>query len=75
MAQDPRTELGRILRSEGRTQRWLAAQIGIDESRVSHFVHGHRVPEDLRVRIAEALGRKVADVFPPSEGYAEVAAA
>lgn len=67
----PRTRLGQILRSEGRRQRWLADQIGVDEATMSHYVHGRHVPDDRKAVIADALGRSVEDVFPePTEAAA-----
>jgi transcriptional regulator with XRE-family HTH domain len=52
------TELQRILRAEGRKQRWLAAEIGIAESRVSQYVNAVLMPGPVNKRkIALALGR------------------
>lgn len=59
----PVTKLGLILREEGRKQSWLARRLGVDESVVSRWVHGHRVPDDMRPLIAEALSRKRSEIF------------
>lgn len=60
----PKSKLGELLRETGRSQRWLSERIGVDESLMSRYVHGLHVPEDIRPAIAEALERKVEDVFP-----------
>ena len=59
-----RTTLQRILREEGRRQDWLAAQVGVHESHISRIVNGLHCPDDLKQRIADALGRDRAEVFP-----------
>lgn len=61
------TRLKRILREEGRKQRWLASQIGVSESQVHYIVNGLHVADATKRSIAEALGRDVDDVFGPTE--------
>ncbi len=52
------TRLKRILFDEGRTQRSLSVQTGIDEGRLSLFVNGILRPGPVnRQKIADALGR------------------
>jgi transcriptional regulator with XRE-family HTH domain len=58
------TRLAEILDKEGRSQAWLARQIGTTRSRVNEYCRGLHVPDDKREAIAEALERNVTDVFP-----------
>lgn len=54
MAQSP---LKRVMRAQGRTQRWLADQLGIHETVLSKYANGHRPMSDELVReIARILG-------------------
>lgn len=51
------TLLTRVLRDQGRKQRWLADQIGTHESLVSEWVNGHRTISERRARqVADVLG-------------------
>jgi hypothetical protein len=65
-----KTRLGEVLQEEGRRQDWLVARLrerGVkaDKGQVSRWVRGLHVPEEAtRAAIADALGRRVADVFP-----------
>lgn len=59
-----KTRLGFILWDEGRKQIWLADRTAIDKARLSNIVNGLHPSNDEAVAIAEALGRKVDDVFP-----------
>jgi transcriptional regulator with XRE-family HTH domain len=59
-----RTRLKEILDDEGRKLTWLADRIGTSRSLVSAYCNGLHVPEDRKAQIAEALGRKIDDVFP-----------
>lgn len=69
----PVTRLGEILAAEGRKQVWLSEQTGIHGPDLSRIVNGRmNATEDERSRIAEALGRQIADVFPADS--AQVAA-
>lgn len=48
--------------TEGRTQRWLSRQTGIDEALISQYMNGRLHPRQKNASlIASALGRK-ADV-------------
>lgn len=46
------------------TQRDLARRIGVEESYVSAVIRGARRPLWIRVKIAEALGTHVRDLWP-----------
>lgn len=61
-----KTRLQQVLQEEGRKQRWLAEQIGVDEAMVSRYASGLHVPDDKQRLIARALRRRVRDVFPPT---------
>jgi predicted transcriptional regulator len=65
--QPPSSEFGRVLREQGRKQVWLADRLGVDQALVSHWVHGLTVPDDMRGRIAELLGRDEAELFPDQQ--------
>lgn len=57
------TALAEILKTEGRTQRWLARAVGISPPMMGRIVHGRRVPDVKQAHdIARALGRDVADL-------------
>jgi plasmid maintenance system antidote protein VapI len=64
MSSGSETELARILRTEGRKQRWLAAETGIHPTSLNHIVHGRSASDDDALAIARALGRTVDEVFP-----------
>jgi transcriptional regulator with XRE-family HTH domain len=51
------TLLAKVLRDQGRKQRWLAAEIGTNESLVSEWVNGRRTVSEHRARqVASVLG-------------------
>lgn len=58
-----RTRLEQILEVEGRKQTWLAEQVGVTRSAISQIVGGYHASDATREAIAEALGRKIEDVF------------
>lgn len=58
------TPLQRILREDGRRQNWLAEQTGVSRSQLSRIVNGLQCDEATRQSIADALERKVSEVFP-----------
>jgi transcriptional regulator with XRE-family HTH domain len=61
------TPLKRILQAEGRKQSWLAAEVGVDQPTLSRIVSWGTHPDaSIREAIATALGRTVAEVFPPA---------
>jgi len=58
------TELDRVLREERRTGRWLAGEVGTNESHVSRWRAGRHLPEQAtREKIADALGRTAEELF------------
>lgn len=59
-----RTRLQQILIEEGRRQNWVAERAGISPALMSSYVNGLHAPQHRREAIAEALQRKVEDVFP-----------
>lgn len=62
------TRLDQILREEGRSQAWLARQVGVTRSRINEYCRGLHVPDGKRAPIAEALGREIDDVFGEVQG-------
>lgn len=68
------TELQRVIHEEGRKQSWLAGKVGIDQAYLSRIVRGLHCPDDLKRAIADALGRKPADLWPGAEPLEEIAA-
>lgn len=48
----------------GRTQRDIAAAIGMDEGQLSRIVNGLHADDATRERIARELGRKTEDLWP-----------
>lgn len=59
------TPLGEVLRTEGRTQAWLARTLDVQPAQVWSWVHGIHVPEDAtRDQIATALGRTTDELWP-----------
>lgn len=50
--------------ASGRRQKDIAAQIGMDEAGFSRIVNGLHTSEATRERIAQALGRTPADLWP-----------
>jgi transcriptional regulator with XRE-family HTH domain len=51
----------------GRTQRSIAAEVGLREDHLSRIVNGLHADEATCEAIARALGRHVDEVFPPAE--------
>lgn len=71
----PCTPLKSILLAEGRKQSWLAERVGIDQATLSRIVNrGLHCDHATQARIAEVLGRPIADCFPDDDGAAEAAA-
>lgn len=59
------TQLEEVIRSQGRTKRWLASRVGLSESYLGRIVNGtFPVHEEKAVRIANELG--VPPLFWPS---------
>src|SRR3990167_868561 len=48
----------------GKTQEWLAAEIGVDKSTISRYETGTRIPKPTELfKIAKALEIKIIDLF------------
>lgn len=60
----PTTRLGEILEAEGRKQSWLAERVGVDPATLSRIVNGLHPADDTRAKIAAALGRTEAELWP-----------
>ena len=58
------TRLAEILDTEGRSQAWLGRAVGVSRTTIHSYCKGLHVPDDKQEQIAEALCRKVDDVFP-----------
>ncbi len=58
------TPLKRAIFESGSTQRAVALQIGVREDHFSRIVNGLRTTIVIEAKIASALGRPVADLFP-----------
>lgn len=59
------TPLRIAVASSGRTQREIAEEVGINETRLSQIVNGHWNPDaDLRARLAEAVNGRVDELWP-----------
>lgn len=61
------TYLRGILEGEGRTQSWLAKQVGVDRSVICRYAAGLIPPDDKRQAIADALGRTPDEIWPDME--------
>lgn len=60
--------LKRILLAEGRRQTWLAGEVGIDPADLNRIVNRGLIPSDrVKQAIADALGRKVEELWPDAE--------
>lgn len=66
------THLKRAIFESGRTQRAVAAELGLREDQFSRIVNGLRCDEVTQQKIADALGREVADLFPAAGGISPV---
>jgi transcriptional regulator with XRE-family HTH domain len=60
-----RTPIKRAIFESDLTQRELAAQVGLSESRMSLIANGLRVSDELSDKLATALGRSAAELWPP----------
>lgn len=58
------TPLKRAIFESGTTQRAVALHVGIREDHFSRIVNGLRADPEVQARIAAALGRPVAELFP-----------
>jgi ribosome-binding protein aMBF1 (putative translation factor) len=69
------TVLKRIMDAEGRRQSWLAAKVGQNQSEISKIVKRGLVPDlEVQVAIADALGRKVEELWPADHDSRQAAA-
>lgn len=51
------TNLGEVMQAQGRRQTWLAAQLGVHKSLITHILKGRRsVARDSGERIASLMG-------------------
>ena len=51
------TNLKAVIRSQGRTKRWVAAQVGVSESHLHRVADGERLTTEVKANeIAELLG-------------------
>ena len=65
------TPLRRVMREQGRTQKWLAARVGTDQGQISDYCRGVHLPQpSMRAAIAEAVGEPVERLFPAHEAAA-----
>lgn len=61
--------LKEVLRSQGRSARWVAQQVGISETLISHAIYGRKtVTHDTARRIAEVLGVRFGLLFELPDG-------
>lgn len=58
------TPLKRLIFESGRTQRDIAAEVGVSEWTLSRIVNGLHTTERMQAAISDALGRTVEEVFP-----------
>jgi transcriptional regulator with XRE-family HTH domain len=66
--------LGPILLAQGRKRTWLAAQVGVHPSLITHILSGRRTAsEELATRIAAVLGIPLFFVFESHEREHSVA--
>lgn len=60
------------LEAQGRTQRWLARQLGIHWTHLTHYKNGTRKPsEEIVRRSAELLGLPESVVLQPAPVFPE----
>jgi transcriptional regulator with XRE-family HTH domain len=67
MNDTPRTPLQRVLREQDIRQYRLAALVGVTEAHISRIANGLHPTEDMKGRIARALGREIAELWPTDE--------
>jgi hypothetical protein len=60
------TPLRQVLDAEGRRQSWLADLVGVDRADMNRAVNrGMHLGDDKHQAIADALNRRVEELFPP----------
>jgi transcriptional regulator with XRE-family HTH domain len=63
------TQLGLVMKEQGRTKRWLAQRIGVSESLVGKVISGDRtMPESKARQAASALGLPFGVLFELRDG-------
>ncbi|MCI6438762.1 helix-turn-helix transcriptional regulator [Fibrobacter sp.] len=68
MAEPFNARLQRLLSNSGMTQKELAAQAGVTEAAVSHYIKGDRVPRSSVVlKLAETLDVSVDELMGPDK--------
>lgn len=56
--------LGETIESQGRTKRWVASQVGVHETMISHLIAGRRTaPQSLAIDLGAVLGVPFFDLF------------
>jgi predicted transcriptional regulator len=59
------TNLAETLRDKGRSQRWLANELGLHPSSVNRWIRGQQAPRDaMKIRISRLLSVPVRVLFP-----------
>lgn len=57
--------LKRAIKEEGRLQGWIADQLGINYTLLSHWVSGRRrVPDERKLELCRLLNRRLIELFP-----------
>jgi lambda repressor-like predicted transcriptional regulator len=69
----PITPLKRAIFESGRTQKSIAEEAGLSESAFSRFVYGLHAPDDTKRAIADALSRRVSELWPETADERNVA--
>lgn len=69
------TPLKLAIVASGRSQKDLALELGLHESQLSRIVNGLETDAGTRYAIADALGRDVDELWPPTPPGDERAAA
>ena len=67
------TPLKRAIFESGRTQRSIAADVGMSESAFSRIVNGLHTDDATQAKIADALGLPEEQVFPSHNAQTTVA--
>lgn len=58
------SRLKEVMKSQGRTQNWLAEQVGVNKSTISQIITNKTTPTLLvAYRVAKVLGLKIEDIW------------
>ena len=71
MPTDPRQRKAALVLA-GIRQSDIARRVGVAQTHVSDVIHGRRRSRRVEAAIADALGRRVEDVFPPRVQHSAV---